>query len=151
MVDAIDDRLRLGSAVETVGGLRPIAQAADAAVALAPQRHARDDRRQRRQPAGAGERLQRFLGELHLRAGASEIDGRRLSRHRDRLFERADGKIGVDRRGELGAQLEPFPLRCGESRQREGDGVGAGPQIDDPVAALVVGDRRPDSFDERGT
>jgi hypothetical protein len=51
--------------------------------------------------------LQRFLRELHLCAGAAQVDGRRISRNGDRLFERAHRQIGVDRRRELGAQLEP--------------------------------------------
>jgi len=135
--------------VDAVGGLRAIAEAADAAVALAPQRDAGNDRGKRGEPAGAGQRLQRFLGELHLRAGAAKVHRRRFARDGDRLFERAHREVAVDRRGELGGQLEPFPLRRAEARQRERDGVGAGSQVDDAVPTLRIGHCRPDLFDER--
>ena len=113
VIHAVHDRLRLGRAMHAIGGLRAIAQAADAAVAFAPQRDARDDRREGGEPPGPWQRLQRFLRELHLCAGAAKVNGRRLSGDGDRFFECAYGKVGVDRRGELGAQLETFPFRRG--------------------------------------
>src|SRR5262245_5980930 len=116
MIHTVDDRLRLRSTMETVGRLRAITQAADAAVAFAPQRHARDDGGKSGEPAGAGQRLQGLLRELHLRARAAKVNDRSLARDGDRLFEGADRKVSVDRRGELGAQLEAFPFRRAEAR-----------------------------------
>ena len=43
----------------------------------------------------------------------------------------------------------PSRLNVLKPGQREGHGIGAGPQIDDVVAALAVGDDGPDLFDQR--
>ena len=47
----------------------------------------------------------------------------------DRLFDRADLQVRVDRRREVGRQLDVVALDDAEARQRERDGVGAGPQL----------------------
>ena len=64
--------------------------------------------------------------------------------------ERADFQIGVDRRDERAGQLDAFALHRAETGQRERDGIGAGPQIDDSILAGVVADDGANFFDERG-
>ena len=78
--------------------------------------------------------------ELILRA--LQVDDRRRARDGDRLFERADLEVGVHRRGERALQDDAFAPNGLEAGQREGDGVGAGPQADDREAARAVGDAR---------
>ena len=49
-----------------------------------------------------------------------------------------------------GRELDALPPEDAEPGEREGDGVGAGPQVDDVVAALAVARDGADLFDERG-
>jgi len=62
--------------MDAVARLRAIAGAADAAVELLGQRGAGDDVGQNGEPAGAGQRFNRRLFELCLRAGALNVDDR---------------------------------------------------------------------------
>ena len=65
-----------------------------------------------------------------------------------RLLDRADSHLGVDGDGEACRQVDAFPLISAEPHQNEGDRVGAGSQVDDPVLALLVADHRAGLFDE---
>ena len=86
---------------------------------------------------------------LHPRA--LDVDDRRFAGDRDRLFERADSQIGVDRGDEVAAQLDAFALHRVETGQRERHGVGAGTKIDDAILTGVVADDRAVLLDQDGT
>ena len=77
------------------------------------------------------------------------VDDRAGAGDRDGLFERADPQVGVHRRGEGRRQLDAFALDGREPGQREGDRIGARPQVDDLVLALRVGGDRSHAFDQR--
>ena len=98
-----------------------------------------------------GQGLQGVGVELRLRAGAARVDQRRLARHRNRFFERADRQLGVDRRGEFRAQFDAGAPEGVEAGQREGDGIRTWPQIDDPIRTLTVGHDDAHFFNQRGT
>ena len=67
------------------------------------------------------------------------VDDRGGARNGDRLFQRADAEVGVHVGGELRLNLDALALDGREPSQGEGDGVHAGTQVDDVVAALRVG------------
>jgi hypothetical protein len=79
------------------------------------------------------------------------VHDRRLTGDGDRLLERADSQVGVDRRRKRSSQLDAFAVHRGESNQRKGDGVGARPEVLDPVLAGAIGHARTDLLDQRGT
>ena len=137
--------------MDAVGRLGAVAQAADTAVAFAPQRGPGEHHRDHVQAARARQRLQRFLRQLHLLPRASNIDHRSLAGHRNRLFELAHRQVGVHRRREFRRQHDAIPAKRVEAGQCERDGVGARPQIHDPVHAALVTDDAADLFDENGT
>ena len=86
----------------------------------------------------------------HLGSGrALHVDHGSFTRDRDRLFERADRHLAVDRQREVRLELEAFLDEGREAGQRHRDGVVAGPQIDDGVPARAVGDREAAPFDQR--
>ena len=80
---------------------------------------------------------------------ALHVDDRRFAGDGDRLFERADRELAVDR--DVGRRLDLDPLlhEGREAGQRHGDGVDARPQIDDVVPAGAVGDRDARPLDQR--
>ena len=57
----------------------------------------------------------------------------------------------IRRRGKPRRQLDALSLHGAEAGQAEGDGVGAWPQIEDLVLALIVGHDRADFFNQGGT
>ena len=63
----------------------------------------------------------------------------------------ADAHLDVDRRREVGGQLEPFAHERIEPGERESHGVNAGTKIHDRELALLVGRHGADLFDEHGT
>ena len=83
-----------------------------------------------------------------LAADVRDVDHRARAGHGNRFFDAADAHVGVDVRGEPGAQHDPFADDRVEPGQREGDRVDAGPQLGDGVAPLAVGDRDALLFDE---
>ena len=87
-----------------------------------------------------GKRRDHVAADRRLPPDALHVDDRRLAGDGDRFRERADPQIRVDRGGERAGQLDALALDGAEAGQREGDGVGAGPQIDDAVLAGAVGD-----------
>ena len=68
------------------------------------------------------------------------VDHRRLAGDGHRLLERADGQRGVHLHRRIADQNDPFADERVETRQREGDGVRARPQVDDREAAGTVGE-----------
>jgi hypothetical protein len=100
--------------------------------------------------AAGGQRLEQFFIEHGLTQRALHVHARRFSRHRDRLFERANDQLGVDRGDERARELDAFAPDSGEPRQREGDHVIAGPEVFNPVLTAAVGHDQPDLFNQRG-
>ena len=72
---------------------------------------------------------------------ALHVHHRGFTRDRDGLLERPDRQRAVDRHREVRLQLQAFLHEGREARQAHRDGVGAGAQVDDGVAAGAVGDR----------
>ena len=62
-----------------------------------------------------------------------------------------DLHVGIHGRGEPRGQHDALAPEGIEAGQTEGDHIGAGPQIDDVVPALAVGDDRADLLDQRRT
>jgi hypothetical protein len=54
----------------------------------------------------------------------------------------------IDRGREAAGQLNPFAPGGRKSGEREGDGVGARTQIDDPVLSAAIGDHHAHLLDE---
>ena len=102
-------------------------------------------------PHTGRQRLEQIGGDHGLLASALRVDERRRAGHGDRLLEGADFHVGIHRRREPSGQLDAFPLQDAETAQREGDDIGARPQIDDVVPALVVGHDTADLFDQGRT
>ena len=117
--------------------------------AAAALHHRRDQHHETGIALGGRQRLHELAVQRALPSRALHVDDRALAGHRDRLLERADAQVGVDRRVEVGGQLQPFALEGAEPGQREGHGVRAGPQVDDAVQAVAVGDGGADFFDQR--
>ena len=82
---------------------------------------------------------------------ALHVDHRGFTGDRDGLLERADRERAVDRQGEVRLQLQAFLHEGREAREAHRDAVGAGPQVDDGVAAGAVGDRDAAPLDQRRT
>jgi hypothetical protein len=66
------------------------------------------------------------------------------------ILDCPDAHVGIHGGDEFAAQLDPFAPDRGKSRQREGDGVRSGTQIDDAIQPLAVRHRRARARDERG-
>ena len=99
----LDGRVGLARAVAGHVDLFHLLVAADVGRALADARH---QRRQARVVAGARHRVEQLAVE-HLRPlRALHVDHRRGAGDGDRLLERADLQVGVDRGREVGRQLE---------------------------------------------
>ena len=101
-----------------------------------------DDRHHRVVTADRRDRLEHVVVQRHFPFGALDVHDRGFAGDGDRFRERADLEIGVDRRRERPGQLDALALEGAESRQREGDRVGPGPQILDPILPGPVADRR---------
>jgi hypothetical protein len=93
-------------------------------------------------PYGARHRNggEHFVGkdDLALRARL-RVNDRRRSGHRNRLLDRSDPHVGIDRRDAGARQLDVIALHCGKSGQRERHAVRAGFQIDESVLARPIG------------
>ena len=59
-------------------------------------------------------------------------------------------QVGVQVETKSAGSSSPSRLDRGEPRQREGDGIGAGPQVDDSVLPVSIGDRRTDLLNQCG-
>ena len=92
--------------------------------------------------------VEHVAADRRLASDALHVHDRRFRRHGDRLLERADPKLRVHRGGRHAGELDAFPPDGAESGELEGDDVGAGPQIDDPVLAGAVGRRDADLLDQ---
>ncbi len=99
----------------------------------------------------ARQHVEQVTGDHGLFAGVRRVDQRGRARHRDRLLERPDPHVRVHRRREPRRQLDAVPLEGAKAGEREGNSIRAGPQIDDVVPALVVGDDAADLFDQGRT
>ena len=82
-------------------------------------------------PRDVGIAASTSLSMIVLHARALDVDDRRLAGDRDRLFERADAQVGVDRGDEVAAQLDALAFDGAETGQRKRHRIGAGPKIDD--------------------
>ena len=83
-----------------------------------------DPRHQRRQVlerAVGGNRRQHVVADHPLRLRALHVHDRRLAGDGDRLGDRADLQVLVDRRHERPRQFNPFPSHGPEPGEREGD------------------------------
>src|SRR4030095_976485 len=101
--------------------------------------------------ADSGDRPDDIGAQGGLSPRALHVDDRAGAGDDDRLFERSDFEVGVDRRDEGSGQFNVFAPERREARQREGDGVGAGPEIFDAVLSRGIGDAGADFFDEYRT
>jgi hypothetical protein len=99
-------------------------------------------------PLRRGDRFDQVFIERPAPPRALDIDDRALAGNGDGLFESAQAHLDVESGDELSRQLELFALDCGEARQRERDGVGARPQLENPVLTGIIGDGRAHLFDE---
>ena len=79
------------------------------------------------------------------------IDQSRLPSHRDRLFEPAHFQFAIYCGREARRQLDALPPNRLEAGETEGDDIGAGPQIDDAVKPLFIGEDGADLFNEGRT
>jgi hypothetical protein len=98
----------------------------------AGERQERARRRQRVEHLARQDVLRPHVLHVHHRARAG--DGHRL-------LERADPQLRVGCRRKTGGERQTFALQRAEAREREGDGIHAGPEVDDLVLALGVGGR----------
>ena len=96
-------------------------------------------------------RIQKGARERLLLVHVLNVDERALAGDGDGLGERSDVQLNVDGGGEVRRQLDALPLGYAEARQREGDRVGARPQLRDLVLALTVGHSGADPLDQRRT
>ena len=81
---------------------------------------------------------------------ALDVDERRSAGHRDGLLERADPQLRVDRGREVRLQDDVLAHERAEARQREGDLVGAGPEVLDSIAPAPVRDAGAHLLDQGG-
>ena len=82
-----------------------------------------------------------IVADRRLPPDALGVDDRRLPGDGNRLGNRTDLEIAVHGRVKRPCQLDLFAPDGVEARQRKRHGVGSGPQIDDAVLALGIGDR----------
>ena len=112
---------------------------------------ARNQLRRRLQVASGGDGVEHLAVEHLGLADRLHVDHRRLTGDGHRLFESADREHGVDRGRESCGQHLLLDQHRRESRQREGDVVGPGAQVDQQVASRAVGEPDAAPLDERGT
>ena len=131
--------------------LRALVEAADTVGARLVQHGTRDHRRILTDTSGRRERIQRGTRQRRLLSNVAGVHHRGGARDGDGFLERSHPQLRIHCRREPRRQLEAFSLDHAEARQREGDGVDAGPQIDDPIQTLAVSDDGAGSVDECGT
>ena len=118
-----------------------------AADILPPEVDPRDQRAQRGSGSARREGIEDVTIQHLLPGGALQVNHRRLSGDRDRLFKPADAEVGVDPGVEGALQRDAFPPHDRETRQRERHRVLAGPQVLDYVLTGAVRHGRPDLLD----
>ena len=165
-VDAVDTPLELdavlsqfdvvGTAMDREHRRRSLAlRAADIHPAERPTAYrnlrGRDERGVHPGIEGDRERIHFLFGEHLPRHDILGVHHRGRPRDRHGLLERPYPQIGIHRRGKCRLQLDALAFERTKTRQSKRDGVHAGPEIDDPIKALVVGDDDADLFDQRGT
>ena len=96
------------------------------------------------------QRVQQIVRRDDLFADVLCVHERRGAADRDRLFQRADGQLGVHRGGEARRQCDSVPFEAAESGEGKCDCVRAGLEVNDVVAAFAVGRGGPSFFDQRG-
>ena len=106
------------------------------------------ERRQVDAQAAGGHRVDDFLGDDSLDAGAADVDERRLAGDRDGLSDLADLHVGVDGDDAVSADLDGVALEGVEPLQRERHRVSAGHELNDLELAGAVGDGGPGFLDE---
>ena len=85
-----------------------------------------------------------------LRDRTVDVDQRRGAGDGDRLLELTECQLGVDSGGERRGQRDTVAPERAEAGEGERDRVVTRSEIDDAVAAGIVGDGRARAFDERG-
>ena len=93
-------------------------------------------------------RRDEVVRDRRLLPDALRVDDGRLAGDGDRFCQVPDLEVRVDRRREGSGQLDPVTLERVEPGQAEGDRIGAGPQVDDPVGAGTVRHRGAGLFDQ---
>ncbi len=121
------------------------ARAADVGRSLPDARRQHADRHD---IAGDRQRIDDVAGDDLRTRRLLDVDLGRLARNGNRLFERTDFQIGVDRDDDFRRHVDAVTDDRAEAGQGEGELVGARPQRFNTIAALIVGDRRPDFFDD---
>ena len=111
--------------------------------------HARNQLSHGERILAGGNRIELLARHHRLRHGAVNVDERRRTGNGHRFLELADRELGVDRGGERRRQRDALALDGAEAGQAKRHGVLAGPEIDNPVAAGVVGDGGACSLDQR--
>ena len=112
------------------------------------RRHGGEDRAV---AARHGQLVDRLVLEHRLALGGLRVDDRRFAADVDGLSHVADFHLAVDVDHARTRDFQPFAFHARESRQRERDGVGAGPQIDYLVLPAAVGNGRACFLDQCGT
>ena len=120
----------------------------DGARARSSHRHTGDEHGQVRKRSSRRNRVDDFPGHDRLLRNILYVDEGRRSRDGHCLLDAADAQFGVDRGGEGCRQLDTFAPALRETRQRKRHGVGAGPEIDDAVLTLFVGECGSNLFDQ---
>ena len=144
----LDDVVGRGQAPRRHVGLLHRARAAHVGLA---QVHAGHELAHREDAAACRQRVERLsIERLHAR-GTRHVDDRRRAGHGDRLLEGANLELGVERRREVGRQLEAVAPVSAEAGQRKGHRVGARTKVGNAIAAVAVGDRRLHTFDQYRT
>src|SRR5206468_3758253 len=119
---AIRARIIPAAAVDLPGR----AAAAVDAAGIPAAAHPRDESLNAAARSRRGNRRENVLTHGLLGADALHVDDRRLARDRNRLFERADLQVGIDRRHEGAADLDPFALDGAEAGQGKRHRIGPG-------------------------
>jgi hypothetical protein len=111
--------------------------------------HAGHERSEGERVARGRQRIDQGVIEDLLLLRVLHVHDRRFAGDGNRLLDRADRQLCVDGRRERTGQLDRVTPDRVEPREREGDGVGSRPKLDDAVVAGAVGHGDARFFDQR--
>jgi hypothetical protein len=112
------------------------------------QRDADDELAQTLDGLGRRHGVEDVAGEDLLLDVALHVDDRRRTGDGNGFLQGANRQLDIDGGGEVGSQLHTLPRDGVEAREAVGERVGAGPEIDDAVDAVLVRHRSADLLDE---